>query len=83
MIFGFIHLVQTKTEEIRTIVYFWNGWLRHGSGLTESSANYCSLQFTYRAGHSVETVLIKVTDAEDILQVVDSGSSVALIGLDI
>ena len=45
------------------------------------SPNYSPLQSAYRAAHSTETALVKIVD--DILSIVDSGSAVALVGLDI
>ena len=46
-----------------------------------SSLNYCNLQSAYRSEHPTETALVKVMD--DIYRAVDSGSAVALVGLDI
>ena len=46
-----------------------------------TSPNYSPLQSAYRAAHSTETALVKIVD--DILSVVDSGSAVTLVGLDI
>ena len=46
-----------------------------------TSPNYTPLQSTYRAAHSTETALVKIVDV--ILSIVDSGSPVALVGLDI
>ena len=46
-----------------------------------SSPNVCPLQSAYRVAHSTETVMVKIVD--DILALVESGSTVALIGLDI
>ena len=43
--------------------------------------NFCPLQSAYRGSHSTETALVKIVD--DILAASDSGSVVALIGLDI
>ena len=46
-----------------------------------ASSNVCPLQSTYRGAHSTETALVKIVD--DILGAIDSGSVVALVGLDI
>ena len=46
-----------------------------------TSPNYSLLQSAYRAAHWTETALVKIVD--DILFIVDSGSAVALVGLDI
>ena len=46
-----------------------------------TSPNYCSLQSAYRIAQCTETALVKIVD--DILTLVDSGSAVALVGLDI
>ena len=46
-----------------------------------TSPNYSPLQSAYRAAHSTETALVKIVD--DILSIVDSGSAVALVILDI
>ena len=46
-----------------------------------ASRNYCPFQSAYRASHSTETALVKIVD--DILRLVDEGSAVALIALDI
>ncbi|HSN23842.1 MAG TPA: reverse transcriptase family protein, partial [Methylomicrobium sp.] len=46
-----------------------------------ASPNFCSLQSAYRSAHSTETALVKVVD--DMLSAIDSGSIVALVGLDI
>jgi len=45
------------------------------------SPNYSPLQSAYRAAHSTETALVRVVD--DILSCIDSGSVVAVVGLDI
>ena len=46
-----------------------------------TSPNYSPLQSAYRAAHSTETAMVKIVD--HILSIVDSGSVVALVGLDI
>ena len=46
-----------------------------------TSPNYSPLQSAYRAAHSTETALVKIVD--DILSIVDSGSAVVLVDLDI
>lgn len=46
-----------------------------------SSPNYCPLQSAYRTAYSTETALVKVVD--DIIGCIDSGSVVAVVGLDI
>ena len=46
-----------------------------------ASPNFCALQSAYRSAHSTETALVKVID--DMLTAIDSGSIVALVGLDI
>ena len=46
-----------------------------------ASSNFCPLQSAYRGAHSTETALVKIVD--DILGAIDSGSVVALVGLDI
>ena len=46
-----------------------------------TSPNYSPLQSAYRAAHSTETALVKIVD--DILSIVDSGSAVAMVDLDI
>ena len=45
-----------------------------------TSSNYSPLQSAYRAVHLTETALVKIVD--DILSIVDSGSAVALVGMD-
>ena len=45
------------------------------------SPNYSPLQSAYCAAHSTETALVKIVD--NILSIIDSGSAVALVGLDI
>ena len=42
---------------------------------------YSHLQSAYRAAHSTDTALLKIVD--DILSIVESGSTVTLVGLDI
>jgi len=46
-----------------------------------SSPNYCPLQSAYRAAHSTETALVRMVN--DILGCINSGSVVAMVGLDI
>src|SRR5208282_5017905 len=46
-----------------------------------ASSNFCPLQSVYHGAHSTETALVKIVD--DILGAIDSGSVVALVGLDI
>ncbi len=46
-----------------------------------SSPNFCPHQSAYRSAHSTETALIKIVN--DILTSIDTGSVVALVGLDI
>ena len=46
-----------------------------------TSPNYSPLQSAYRVALSTETALVKIVD--DILSIVDSGSAVALVSLDI
>ena len=47
----------------------------------ETPPNYSPLQSAYRAAHSTEISLAKIVD--DILSIVESGSAVVLVGLDI
>ena len=46
-----------------------------------NSPQFCQMQSAYRAGHSTETALLKVTD--DIYRSLDNGSFVASVSLDI
>ena len=53
----------------------------NASSTEVASPNFCAMQSAYRAAHSTVTALVKIID--DILQSVDSGSIVALVGVDI